>query len=384
MRHTVRKLEVEGLEQLRQLVSENLDGIEPGLTVIDSRLLLGHATVDLVALDAKRSLVLILLGTTADERMLLTAMDAYAWCLEYPDTISRLYPMASVVPGRAAHVIFVVEHVADAFARRVRQLNVPEIDCVEFRHLDVDGTPAAYFDVIERIRRAAPTGPVAPSPVAPAPAIHVAPPMVGPVRPSVPARVAETIAAAPPVSDDRLEVLNQLLAESLAGMSPSLRDRILKSEAAPSRAIEAPVQLNGNGAAGAPAPTESGESKYVFAEAVKLSAPVAPPAHPAATDSAEAQPTEPPKSAAPEPPAAPAPEAPRTPVAPPTAARVSQPTGSAGESTSRPAASVSKAPEPAVPQPETKVLGELDSLQFPGGGLSRQWLEFLNQLQAAK
>src|SRR5206468_7292554 len=52
MRLVVKKLEIADLGQLQSLVIEHLDGIESGLTVIDSRLLLGHATMDIVALDA--------------------------------------------------------------------------------------------------------------------------------------------------------------------------------------------------------------------------------------------------------------------------------------------------------------------------------------------
>src|SRR6184192_1166472 len=154
MRPTLKKLEVKDIGALERLVAENVEGIEAGLKVIDSRLLLGQAAIDLVGLDAKGSLVLIALDFTADEGLLLRGMDAYSWCLEYPDTIRRLYPAAEVSPARPPRILFIVERLTDAFVRRIRQLCFHDVDCLEFRHLEVNGASALYFDPVERIRQA--------------------------------------------------------------------------------------------------------------------------------------------------------------------------------------------------------------------------------------
>src|SRR5437879_6740118 len=106
MRPTLKKLEVKDIGALERLVAENVEGIELGLTVIDGHLLLGQAAIDLVGLDAKGSLVLIALDFTADEGLLLRGMDAYSWCLEYPDTIGRLYPAAEISPARPPLILF--------------------------------------------------------------------------------------------------------------------------------------------------------------------------------------------------------------------------------------------------------------------------------------
>ncbi len=153
MRLVVKKLEVVDLGQLQSLVIEHLDGIESGLTVLDSRVLLGHATIDIVALDAEGAFVLITAGFTADEEMLLKAVEAYSWCLEYPEAIRRLYPSVEISAARPPRLMFVVERLPDSFHRKIKQLGFSEVDCVEFRHLDVSGTPAAYFDTIARLRR---------------------------------------------------------------------------------------------------------------------------------------------------------------------------------------------------------------------------------------
>src|SRR2546426_4866241 len=161
MRPTFKRLEVKDLGNLEKLVAENIEGIEPGLRVIDSRLVLGQAAIDLVALDARESLVLVALDFLADEGLLLRAMDAYSWCLEYPDALRRLYPMANVLPTRPPRILFIVERLTDAFVRRIKHLSFLEIDCLEFRHLEVNGASAVYFDLVERLRRGAPVEPAA-------------------------------------------------------------------------------------------------------------------------------------------------------------------------------------------------------------------------------
>src|SRR5437667_213096 len=153
MRLVVKKLEIADLGQLQSLVIEHLDGIESGLTVLDSRVLLGHATIDIVALDAEGALVLLTAGFTADEDMLMKAVEAYSWCLEYPEAIRRLYPSVEISAARPPRLMFVVERLPDAFNRKIKQLGFSEVDCVEFRYLDVSGTQAAYFDTIARLRR---------------------------------------------------------------------------------------------------------------------------------------------------------------------------------------------------------------------------------------
>ena len=166
MRLVVKKLDVLDLGQLQTLVVEHIDAIEPGLTVLDSGLLLGNATIDIVGADSQGALVLVTTGFTADEEMLMKAVEAYSWCLEYPEAIQRLYPAVDISAARPPRLIFVVERMPDAFHRKIKQLGFSEIDCVEFRHLDVSGTQVAYFDTIARLRRGTGVAEFQPAPIA--------------------------------------------------------------------------------------------------------------------------------------------------------------------------------------------------------------------------
>jgi hypothetical protein len=155
MSFVVKKRDLADPAQLQALIVEHVDDLERGLTILDSRLLLGQVAIDAVAIDADGALVLMTLGLVADEEMLLKAVDAYSWCLEYPEAIRRLYPNVEFSPARPPRVMFVVERMPDAFHRKIKQLGFAEVDCIEFRHLDVDGTAAIYFDSLARLRRAA-------------------------------------------------------------------------------------------------------------------------------------------------------------------------------------------------------------------------------------
>jgi hypothetical protein len=165
MRVAARKLRVEDAAKLQALVVENFDAIEPGLTVLDARLLLGHGTIDVVGIDAAGSLVLCAVGFSANEEMLLKAVEAYSWCLEYPEGLVRLYPSCQLSEERPPRLLFVVERMPDAFQRKIKQLGFPEVDCVEFRHLEFDGVATVYFESLLRLRRSrmvdtdAPTAP---------------------------------------------------------------------------------------------------------------------------------------------------------------------------------------------------------------------------------
>ncbi len=193
MRPTFRKLEVKDIGNLERLVAENIDGVEPGLKVVDSRLLLGQAAIDLVGLDSKGSLVLIALDFTADDGLLLRVMDAYSWCLEYPDTLRRLYPMAQST-SRPPRILFIVEKMTDAFLRRVKQLSFLEIDCFEFRNLEVNGASVVYFDLVERLRKSVIDAPgEVPAPAAAVPAPIAAPPVEPRVEHRVESRVEPRI-----------------------------------------------------------------------------------------------------------------------------------------------------------------------------------------------
>ncbi len=148
MKLTFKRLEVKGLHDLGTLVGENADAIEPGLQILASSLNLGRTSVDLAAIDRSHTPVLIALALTADDALLARALEAYAWCLEYPESVQRLVP-ATVSPGWPPRVVFVAERLLESFVRKLRLLKFSSVDCFEYRYIEVNGTTGFYLDRVD-------------------------------------------------------------------------------------------------------------------------------------------------------------------------------------------------------------------------------------------
>jgi hypothetical protein len=181
MRPTFRTLKIDDARALQALVVEHVESLEAGLRILDERVLLGGGAVDLVALDGDGRLVLIAVALVADDAMMLRMLEAFAWSLEYPDAVGRLYAVspAAVLP----RVMFVSERFSDAFLRKVKHLQMPSIGCLEFRSLEVDGVAGLYFNPVDT-PRTPPTAPAAAPAVAIPPAPSTAPSAPGAPRPT--------------------------------------------------------------------------------------------------------------------------------------------------------------------------------------------------------
>src|SRR5437667_9632827 len=143
-----KRREVTDLQHLRTLVTDNADAVEPNLNILAANLNFGRTSVELAALDAERVPVLFVLGLTADDAMLVRALEAYAWCLEYPESVQRLVP-ASTQLGWPPRVVFVAERLLEAFVRKMRLLKFSSVDCFEFRYVEANGTTGFYLDRVD-------------------------------------------------------------------------------------------------------------------------------------------------------------------------------------------------------------------------------------------
>lgn len=228
MRPTFRTLKVDDARALQTLMAEHAESLDTGLKVLDERVVLGGGAVDLVALAAEGTLVLIAIALVADDAMLLRMLEAYAWCFEYPDAIARLYPAMRIPLDAPPRVMFVGERFPDAFLRKVKHLRMPSLDCLEFRYLEVNGVAGLYFNPVDEARPAEATAAVAPSPervsvgappvpaavpITPIPTTSI---LTAPVAPSAPpaARITVTPSPIEPVTPVTAPVAS--IAESVA------------------------------------------------------------------------------------------------------------------------------------------------------------------------
>src|SRR5262245_24053113 len=143
-----KRREVTDLQQLRSLVADNADAMEPDLKILASNLNLGRTTVELAALDSSNVPVIFVLGLTADDAMLVRALEAYAWCLEYPESLQRLVPARTQL-GWPPRIVFVAERLLGAFVCKMRFLNFSSVDCFEFRYVEANGTTGFYLNPVD-------------------------------------------------------------------------------------------------------------------------------------------------------------------------------------------------------------------------------------------
>src|SRR5262249_8316289 len=116
---TFKRREVSDLQHLRTLVSDNVDAMEPGLKILASNLNLGRTNVELAARDARNSPILFGLGPPGGGAQVVRGLGAYAWCLEFPESVQRLVP-ANLQIGWPPRIVFVAERLLEAFTRKMR------------------------------------------------------------------------------------------------------------------------------------------------------------------------------------------------------------------------------------------------------------------------
>jgi hypothetical protein len=173
---TVRKVQAGAEDRIRSLVTEHAESLEPGLSVLETSLRLGRTTIDVVALDAKQTLVLVVAADVADEKMLVSTLDAYVWCLAFPENLQRLHPNVSIATKRPPRVIFVAERIPDTFMDLVERLSVVPVECQEV------SAPSHTVAPKVRVMPVTPAAPVNVAPVNPVAAPTAAPSRrIGPV-----------------------------------------------------------------------------------------------------------------------------------------------------------------------------------------------------------
>jgi hypothetical protein len=360
----VRKVQGGAQDRIRSLVAEHAETLEPGLTVLETSLRLGRATIDVVALDAKQTLVLVVAADVPDEKVLVSTLDAYVWCLAFPENVKRLYPAVSIGSTRPPRVIFVAERIPDAFMELVERMSAVHVECQELH----SPSPTAAPQPVERKTVTSSAAPVAP-------VVSVAPVAAAPVTPARAPAPARYIERAPVAAGFDAGVASQwesFLSDDAAPAvaAPAVAEVPVTRIAFPAAVQSTPPASNGhanghtNGHA-QPVPSPSLAQAMRAAEAsiehaaVNLGAA-------RVTESSAAQPA-----------------ASQTLAAPPSASAPAAPSALKSAAPAPQAAKPAAPAAPAAPEAPAANHPALESLKFPKGGVSRQWQDFLDQLAAA-
>jgi len=162
---SIRPLALTDREELAALVEANLPALEGGLSILERRFPAGQVPVDLVAVDARERLVLLILGSGSNPAMLLQSLEAYAWCRENGALLGRLLPGASIDPAAPPRLFLLAPRFSDSLRRTARYLGPLSPVLVECRCLEVNGERGICFEPVEGdVEAAAPPEPVPPEP----------------------------------------------------------------------------------------------------------------------------------------------------------------------------------------------------------------------------
>lgn len=144
---------------LRKRVERNIETLESGLRLIGSHVAVDRSTVDVVALDARGSLVLIIVGTAADSRMFLRSADVYWWCREHPDLVRKRFPTARISPAQPLRLLFAAQRFARFFVRAIEELRFADVRCLQLVDLADNGIAAVPLGVADAAWARAASGP---------------------------------------------------------------------------------------------------------------------------------------------------------------------------------------------------------------------------------
>src|SRR5438132_969058 len=92
---------------------------------------------------------IIALDFTGDDTMLFRMVEAYAWTLEYPESVRRLMPGGDSAGGWPPRVVFIAERLPESFLRKIRLLAFPAVNCFEYRCVEVNEATGFYLDPVD-------------------------------------------------------------------------------------------------------------------------------------------------------------------------------------------------------------------------------------------
>jgi len=107
---------------LAGVVAESLQAMDPGLTLLERGFAAGETLVDILAIDAARRLVTLVVELDADAAAVVRALEAAAWCRDNWALVGRLFAGADLDLTEPARPVLVARHLGDRALRLLRAL----------------------------------------------------------------------------------------------------------------------------------------------------------------------------------------------------------------------------------------------------------------------
>ncbi len=148
--NVLRPVALRGAAALAAVVVDSLEGVEPGLTLLERGFAAGETLVDLVAIDSRRRLVALVVEVSADTGAAVRALEAAAWCGENAGLLGRAFARADLDLAGPVRAMLVAGHLSDRALRVLRSLGPVAPDAVECRVFELNGERCVYYERVGR------------------------------------------------------------------------------------------------------------------------------------------------------------------------------------------------------------------------------------------
>jgi Holliday junction resolvase-like predicted endonuclease len=122
---TVRQLAVKSESELEQMLIENPDAIEEGLRILENQVPASRGFIDLLAVDADGTLVVVELKKESDDRILTQALEYYDFVRDNSERFAQIYSDDKIKARVEPRLLLVASAYSPTLLAAARYTNVP-------------------------------------------------------------------------------------------------------------------------------------------------------------------------------------------------------------------------------------------------------------------
>lgn len=133
---SIEKISVEGRQQLEQLVVNEINQVEKGLTVICSNVPINDkTTLDVLCHDSNGQLVILQLNVNEDDAILLTGLQSLDYVDKFKSFLKVTYNKHKIDNKEKPRLILIAPSFSDALRRAVESMKGMRIDLYDWEYL---------------------------------------------------------------------------------------------------------------------------------------------------------------------------------------------------------------------------------------------------------
>jgi len=144
-----KKVELEKERELKNLVKQDPESIEPGLKIMADEFPVDNGSIDLLGIDSGNILTIIELKINEDDSMLMQSIRYYDSVSQNIDKIAKLYPGEKVDTSEGPRIILIAPSFSGTLKKCAKYIDL-RLDLVEYDSLETDhkqGLISHFIDI---------------------------------------------------------------------------------------------------------------------------------------------------------------------------------------------------------------------------------------------